>query len=159
VAEAARAHGVRDKAGRQIAKDLHRLPGLVRTVGRGRAAGTLAADVVRNFCCRQSVSAGTSRAGGTFSEEQFANEVAGRGYVRQLWGRATRGTVLFHFMTGHMSFQIEATILFPAVPSNRYGRSHRVREVCERHGLPTAADGSVASTSPAVKKNRALAFP
>jgi fatty acid desaturase len=39
-------------------------------------------------------------------------------------------------MAGNLSFQIEHH-LFPDVPSNRYHElAPRVREVCERHGLP-----------------------
>jgi linoleoyl-CoA desaturase len=46
-------------------------------------------------------------------------------------------------MTGRLSFQIEHH-LFPDLPSNRYGEiAPRVRELCERYGLPYAT-GSLA---------------
>jgi linoleoyl-CoA desaturase len=39
-------------------------------------------------------------------------------------------------MSGNLSFQIEHH-LFPDLPSNRYAQlAPRVREVCERYGLP-----------------------
>ena len=57
--------------------------------------------------------------------------------MRQLLGSANLdGGRLFHIMAGNLSFQIEHH-LFPDVPSNRYHEiAPRVREVCERYGLP-----------------------
>jgi linoleoyl-CoA desaturase len=41
-----------------------------------------------------------------------------------------------HIMTGNLSHQIEHH-LFPDMPSNRYAEvAPRVRELCERYGLP-----------------------
>ena len=58
-------------------------------------------------------------------------------HPRQLLGSANLdGGRLFHIMAGNLSFQIEHH-LFPDVPSNRYQEiAPRVREVCDRYGLP-----------------------
>ena len=72
-----------------------------------------------------------------YKEEQLEHETRGGWYVRQLLGAANLGRGrLFHIMAGNLSFQIEHH-LFPDVPSNRYQEiSPRVRDVCERYGLP-----------------------
>ena len=73
----------------------------------------------------------------TFDEECLDGETKGEWYVRQMLGSANlSGSPLFHIMTGNLSHQIEHH-LFPDVPSNRYARiAPRVREICERYGLP-----------------------
>jgi NADPH-dependent stearoyl-CoA 9-desaturase len=73
----------------------------------------------------------------TFTEEQYLGETRGGWYRRQLLGSCNlEGGRLFHLLTGNLSFQIEHH-LFPDLPSNRYAEiAPRVREVCERHGLP-----------------------
>src|SRR3712207_7272048 len=64
-------------------------------------------------------------------------ETRGGWYRRQLLGSCNlEGGRLFHLLTGNLSFQIEHH-LFPDLPSNRYASiAPRVREICERHGLP-----------------------
>ena len=73
----------------------------------------------------------------TFPEEQLDGETTGQWYVRQMLGSANlSGGTLFHTMTGNLSHQIEHHI-FPDIPSNRYVEiAPRVREICERYGLP-----------------------
>jgi linoleoyl-CoA desaturase len=73
----------------------------------------------------------------TFSEEEVANETRGGWYVRQLLGAANiDGRAPFHFLSGNLSFQVEHH-LFPDMPSSRYAQAApRVRDVCERYGLP-----------------------
>ena len=73
----------------------------------------------------------------TFTEEEYENENTGRYYLRQLLGAANiNGSALFHVLSGNLSFQIEHH-LYPDMPSTRYQEiAPRVREVCERHGLP-----------------------
>ena len=67
----------------------------------------------------------------------MADETRGGWYVRQLLGSANiDGSPLFHLMSGNLSFQVEHH-LYPDLPSNRYHQiAPRVREVCERYGLP-----------------------
>jgi linoleoyl-CoA desaturase len=73
----------------------------------------------------------------TFSEQEVANETRGGFYVRQLLGAANiDGRRIFHLLTGNLSFQVEHH-LYPDMPSSRYGEiAPRVRDICERYGLP-----------------------
>jgi NADPH-dependent stearoyl-CoA 9-desaturase len=72
-----------------------------------------------------------------FTEEECVDESRGQWYVRQLLGSANiTGGKLFHVMSGNLSHQIEHH-LFPDLPSYRYAEiAPRVREICERYGLP-----------------------
>jgi linoleoyl-CoA desaturase len=73
----------------------------------------------------------------TFSEEETAEETRGAHYVRQLLGSANiEGSPLFHVISGNLGYQVEHH-LFPDMPSTRYAEiAPRVREICERYGLP-----------------------
>ncbi|HEY2718634.1 MAG TPA: acyl-CoA desaturase [Solirubrobacteraceae bacterium] len=73
----------------------------------------------------------------TFSEDEVAEESRGGWYVRQLLGAANiDGSAPFHFLSGNLSFQVEHH-LFPDMPSSRYVEvAARVKDVCERYGLP-----------------------
>jgi len=73
----------------------------------------------------------------TFSEAEAEDESRGRWYVRQLVGAANiEGSALFHVISGNLGYQVEHH-LFPDMPSTRYAEiAPRVKEVCERYGLP-----------------------
>jgi NADPH-dependent stearoyl-CoA 9-desaturase len=73
----------------------------------------------------------------TFSQEEVENETKGATYIRQLVGAANiDGGPLFHVISGNLGYQVEHH-LFPDMPSTRYGEiAPRVREICERYGLP-----------------------
>jgi NADPH-dependent stearoyl-CoA 9-desaturase len=73
----------------------------------------------------------------TFSQEEAENETKGATYIRQLVGAANiEGGPLFHVISGNLGFQVEHH-LYPDMPSTRYGEiAPRVREICERYGLP-----------------------
>jgi linoleoyl-CoA desaturase len=46
------------------------------------------------------------------------------------------GGPLFHVMSGNLGYQVEHH-LYPDMPSSRYQEiAPRVREICERYGLP-----------------------
>jgi linoleoyl-CoA desaturase len=72
-----------------------------------------------------------------FTEEEVENESRGAWYVRQLIGAANiDGGPFFHVMAGNLSFQVEHH-LYPDMPSSRYQQiAPRVKEVCEKYGLP-----------------------
>ena len=57
--------------------------------------------------------------------------------MRQLIGAANiDGSPLFHVISGNLSFQVEHH-LYPDMPSSRYQQiAPRVREICEKYGLP-----------------------
>jgi NADPH-dependent stearoyl-CoA 9-desaturase len=73
----------------------------------------------------------------TFSQSEVENETKGATYIRQLVGAANiDGGPLFHVISGNLGYQVEHH-LYPDMPSTRYGEiAPRVREICERYGLP-----------------------
>jgi fatty acid desaturase len=73
----------------------------------------------------------------TFTEDEVKDETRGGWYVRQLIGAANiDGGPLFHVISGNLGYQVEHH-LYPDMPSTRYGEiAPRVREICERYGLP-----------------------
>ncbi|HEY8625914.1 MAG TPA: acyl-CoA desaturase [Solirubrobacteraceae bacterium] len=73
----------------------------------------------------------------TFTQEETADETRGGWYLRQLLGAANiDGGPTFHVISGNLSYQVEHH-LYPDMPSTRYGEiAPRVREICERYGLP-----------------------
>ncbi|GAB2458411.1 fatty acid desaturase family protein [Jatrophihabitans fulvus] len=72
-----------------------------------------------------------------FTEDEVENETRGEWYVRQMIGAANiSGGKAFHILSGNLSFQVEHH-LFPDMPSSRYQQiAPRVKEICERYGLP-----------------------
>jgi NADPH-dependent stearoyl-CoA 9-desaturase len=73
----------------------------------------------------------------TFSADEVEDETKGAWYVRQLIGAANiDGSPLFHVISGNLGYQVEHH-LYPDMPSSRYGEiAPRVRDICERYGLP-----------------------
>jgi linoleoyl-CoA desaturase len=149
------------KAGRQVAKDYVLFPALS---GRGflhTAAANLMANIVRNVWSHAVIFCGHFPDGAeTFEEERLEGETKGQWYVRQMLGSANlTGGRLFHIMTGNLSHQIEHH-LFPDVPSNRYAEiAPRVREICERYGLPYNAGSLPKQYGTVLRKIVRLAFP
>jgi fatty acid desaturase len=126
------------KAGRQVLKDFVAWPALSGRSAKQAALANLIANVARNAWVHTIVFMGHIPDGAeTFTEEQVAGETRGEWYVRQLIGSCNlEGTRLFHIMSGSLSFQIEHH-LYPDLPSCRYPEiADRVREVCDRYGLP-----------------------
>ncbi len=139
------------KARRQVVKDYVAFPllsalvtGLAGATKDSRAAykATLAADftanIVRNVWAHSIIFCGHfPDQTYTFSEREVEDETRGGWYVRQLLGSANiEGGPLFHFMAGNLSFQVEHH-LYPDMPSSRYAEiAPRVRDICERYGLP-----------------------
>jgi linoleoyl-CoA desaturase len=149
------------KACRHVAKDFVVGPALCGRAARHALAATVAANVVRNVWLQTIVFCGHFPAGAElFTEQQVQDESRGAKYVRQLLGSCNlEGSFLFHVMTGHLSYQIEHH-LFPAVPSNRYAEiAPRVREVCERFGLPYTTGPLGRQYGSAVRKVLRFALP
>ena len=128
-----------DKALTQIGKDYALFPALAGRKGfKQAAAASLVANLVRNVWVHTVVFMGhIPEPAETFTVAQYEAETRGDWYVRQLAGSCNLdGSPLFHLMTGNLSFQIEHH-LFPDLPSSRYATiAPRVREICERYGLP-----------------------
>jgi fatty acid desaturase len=128
------------KARKQIMKDYVLWPALSGPSAVPALFGSLGANLVRNVWSHAVIFCGHFPDGAAtfdYGEDQLKDETRGDWYVRQLLGSANLdGGRLFHIMAGNLSFQIEHH-LFPDVPSNRYHEiSPRVRELCERYGLP-----------------------
>ncbi|MDN5933273.1 MAG: acyl-CoA desaturase [Pseudonocardia sp.] len=129
------------KTRKQLAKDyllfpLLSGPGFVQT-----AAANLTANTIRNIWSHAVIFCGHFPDGvETFEESRLENETQGEWYVRQMLGSANlTGSPTFHLMTGNLSHQIEHH-LYPDVPSNHYAKiAPRVREICDRYGLPYTA--------------------
>ncbi len=115
----------------------HALDAARRAYGH-TAIADAAANVVRNVWAHSIIFCGHfPDQTYTFSEEEVEDETRGGRYVRQLIGAANiEGSPLFHVMSGNLGYQVEHH-LYPDMPSTRYGEiAPRVREICERYGLP-----------------------
>jgi fatty acid desaturase len=128
------------KARRQVVKDYVVFPALAGPSALPALLGSAAANAARNVWSHAIIFCGHFPNGVEtfdYTEEDLDDETRGGWYVRQLRGSANLdGSPLFHLMAGNLSFQIEHH-LFPDLPSNRYAEiAPRVREICERYGLP-----------------------
>ncbi|MBG6183476.1 linoleoyl-CoA desaturase [Arthrobacter sp. CAN_A6] len=128
------------KAAKQFTKDYAATPAVAMLTGSGKQAlyGTLVANAVRNVWAHAVIFCGHFPEGtDTFTEEMVEGETRGDWYVRQMIGSANiSGSKLMHLMTGNLSHQVEHHC-FPDLPSNRYAEvAVRVREICNRYGLP-----------------------
>ena len=126
------------KARRQIVKDYIAFPALSGRAFKSTLAANFTANIVRNVWAYSIIFCGHfPDQTYTFSEKEVVDETHGGWYVRQLLGSANiDGGPLFHLMAGNLSFQVEHH-LYPDMPSSRYAEiAPRVRDVCQRYGLP-----------------------
>jgi fatty acid desaturase len=126
------------KTARQLAKDYLIWPILTGPSAVPTAAANLTANVVRNLWAFTIIFCGHFPDGTyEFTLEDIENESRGHWYFRQLLGSANiDGGSLFHVLSGNLSHQIEHH-LFPDIPAQRYASmAPRVREICQRYGLP-----------------------
>jgi len=129
---------IRRKIGKQISKDyvvypLLSGPGFVSTL---KANAT--ANLIRNVWSYVIIFCGHFPDGALhFTEEELEDETRAEWYLRQMLGSANfEGGPLLHILSGNLGYQIEHH-LYPDLPSNRYGEiSVRVKELCERYGIP-----------------------
>jgi fatty acid desaturase len=151
------------KARKQILKDYIVWPALSGPSAAPALFGSLSANVVRNVWTHAIIFCGHFPDGAetfAYAEQELEDETRGGWYARQLLGSANLdGSRLFHIMAGNLSFQIEHH-LFPDVPSNRYQEiSPRVREICERYGLPYTSGPLYRQYTQVLIKIARLAFP
>jgi linoleoyl-CoA desaturase len=134
------------KAARKGFVDYVLYPALAGPFAPKVAAGNALANVLRNGWAYAVIYCGhlTERTA-TFREEDLASEDRAGWYARQVMGSSNfEATRIVHVLSGHLGFQIEHH-LFPNIPAWRYPEmAPRVREICERNGLPYAT-GSLAS--------------
>ncbi|MGN8160267.1 fatty acid desaturase family protein [Salinisphaera sp. SWV1] len=121
----------------QLLKDYLLFPALAGPLFAPVLAGNLSANFTRNiwsfliiFC-------------GHFTDEvemydraEATDESRGQWYLRQLLGSSNlTGSVPFHVLSGHLSYQIEHH-LFPDMPSHRYREiAPRVQALCAEYGI------------------------
>ncbi len=151
------------KVVRQFTKDYVATPGVALLTGSAlpALAGTLTANAIRNVWAHAVIFCGHFPDGAdTFTEDVIDGETRGDWYVRQMIGSANiSGSPLMHLMTGNLSHQIEHH-LFPDLPSNRYAEvAPKVREICERYGLPYTTGPLLTQVGSAWKKVFRLALP
>jgi fatty acid desaturase len=132
--------GILGKARRQITKDYIGFPLLSGISAPTTLAANFTANVVRNVWAHAIIFCGhfpDQTYTFDFTEQEVEEETKGGWYVRQLLGAANiDGGPLFHVLSGNLGYQVEHH-LFPDMPSTRYGEiAPRVREICERYGLP-----------------------
>jgi linoleoyl-CoA desaturase len=153
--------GLWRKARRQLVKDYVAFPLLAGPSALPALLGNLTANAVRNVWAHTVIVCGHFPDGAeTFSEEDLDDETRGDWYVRQLLGSCNLdGPPLLHLMSGNLSFQIEHH-LFPDLPSNRYATiAPRVRELCERYGLPYTSGSLPRQYAQVARTVLRLAFP
>jgi fatty acid desaturase len=135
--------GIGEKIARQVAKDYVAYPALAgawsgRKGFKSTLTANIVANIVRNIWSNAIIFCGHfPDQTFMFTEDEVENETRGAWYVRQLIGAANiDGGPLFHVMAGNLSFQVEHH-LYPDMPSSRYQQiAPRVKEICERYGLP-----------------------
>jgi linoleoyl-CoA desaturase len=135
--------GIWGKAKSQIVKDYVAFPALSaipfgRRGFKATAAANFTANIVRNVWSHSIIFCGHfPDQTYVFRPDEVEDETQGGFYVRQLLGAANiEGSPLFHVISGNLGYQVEHH-LYPDMPSTRYGEiAPRVREICERYGLP-----------------------
>jgi linoleoyl-CoA desaturase len=122
----------------QLVKDYVLWPALSGRRYKQTLKATIAADLLRNVALYSVIFVGhMPDQAHTFFEEEIEGESRGAWYVRQVLGTLNfDASPLGHVLTGHLGHQLEHH-LYPDLPSRRYRQvAPRVREVCERHGIP-----------------------
>ncbi|WP_345377710.1 acyl-CoA desaturase [Pseudonocardia yuanmonensis] len=149
------------KIGKQAAKDYVLFPLLSGPSALSTLVANFTANTVRNVWSHAVIFCGHFPDGTeTFEEERLEGETQGQWYIRQMLGSANlTGSKAMHLMTGNLSHQIEHH-LFPDLPSNRYAEiAPKVRDICERYGLPYNAGPLPKQYAKVWRKIIRLAFP
>jgi len=130
--------GIGRKVRGQVLKDYVLFPALAGPSFLPVLAGNAVANLARNLWSFTIIFCGHFPDGAQmFTEEEIEGEGRGAWYARQVAGSANlTGSKLMHVLSGNLSHQIEHHA-FPDLPSNRYAEvAPRVKELCERYGLP-----------------------
>jgi linoleoyl-CoA desaturase len=135
--DAAKLRDVAKKAGRQALADYVLFPLLAGPSALYVLAGNATANFVRNLWAFAVIFCGHFPDGTrTFPATTLDGESRGAFYLRQMQGSANfDGSFLLHFMSGHLSHQIEHH-MFPDIPAHRYPEMAReVRAIAAKHGF------------------------
>jgi len=134
-----RLQNFRRKFRHQVVKDYVLFPLLGLVTGQALAVllGNFTANIIRNLWTNIVIFCGHLPDGiHTYTIEETRDETRGEWYARQVEGSANiSGGKLMHFLSGHLSLQVEHH-LFPDIPAPRYQEmAPRVREICARYGV------------------------
>ncbi len=146
---------------KQRSKAIADAAGAGRRAFKSTATANFTANIVRNFWSNAIIFCGHfPDQTYVFSQEEVEDESRGAWYVRQLAGAANiDGSPMFHIASGNLSFQVEHH-LFPDMPSSRYAEiAPRVKDVCERYGLPYNTGPFLQQWSMVQRTILRLAFP
>jgi fatty acid desaturase len=156
-----RSRGMFKKVIKQSLKDYVVWPLLSGPSAPTTVAANLTSNIIRNVWAHTIIFCGHFPDGGaTFEEADVADESRGEWYLRQMEGSCNiEGGPLLHLMSGNLSYQIEHHI-FPDIPSNRYKEiAPRVREICDRYGIPYSTGSLFKQYGQVLKKINRFAFP
>ena len=124
-------------------------------------AGNALANGVRNVWAYVVIYCGHLTEGAaTFREEDLEGEDRAHWYARQVMGSGNFEIgPIGHVLSGHLGYQIEHH-LFPNIPAWRYPEmAPRVREICERHGLPYRTGSLTSQFASAMRRLVRFALP
>jgi linoleoyl-CoA desaturase len=136
--ETAKVQEIVRKAKRQLLKDYVLFPMLAGPFAPLVFLGNLTANLTRNLWSFAVIFCGHFPEGtATFPPEALERETRAGWYLRQLLGSANfEGSRALHFLSGHLSHQIEHH-MFPDIPAHRYPEmSREVRAICRKYGVP-----------------------
>ena len=149
------------KATRMSLKDYVVYPALAGPFAAKVIAGNALANGVRNAWAYVVIYCGhLGEDTATFREQDLEAEDRAHWYARQVMGSGNFEIgPLGHVLSGHLGFQIEHH-LFPNIPAWRYPEmAPRVREICERHGLPYHTGSLKSRFTSAMRRLVRFAFP
>ena len=149
------------KGTRQVLKDYVLFPLLAGPNALAVLAGNAIANLARNVWTFSVIFCGHFPEGTvTFPKEVLDSDSRGAWYYRQIRGSANfEGGPWMHFMTGHLSHQIEHH-LFPDIPAHRYPEmAVEVKAICAKYGVPYNTGSFGAQLWSVVRKIFRLAVP
>jgi NADPH-dependent stearoyl-CoA 9-desaturase len=123
--------------------------------------GNALANALRNIWAFTTIYCGHfPEADATFRPEDLVGEDRPRWYARQVQGTSNyEVSRLGHILSGHLGFQIEHH-LFPNMPAWRYPEmAPRVRQICERYGIPYHSGPLHAQFASAMRRMFRLSVP
>ncbi|KUI44958.1 fatty acid desaturase [Mycobacterium sp. IS-1590] len=149
------------KIARQAVKDYVVFPALSGRRWRRALAANAVANLLRNLWAYVVIFCGHFPDGAEkFTADAIENESRADWYLRQMLGAANfKAGRLLAFSSGNLCYQIEHH-LFPDLPSNRLAEvAVRVRDVCDRYGLPYTSGSLVRQYLLTLRTIHKLALP
>ena len=159
--DTARLRAIGRKALAQALKDYVLFPLCAGPFALSVLAGNVAANLIRNLWAFTVIFCGHFPDGTeTFAADTVDGETRAAWYLRQLRGSANfDGSPLVHFLSGHLSHQIEHH-MFPDIPAHRYpAMAREVRAICAQYGIAYNTGSLPAQFATVVRRIVRLALP